>query len=144
MISLEASHLDDLPKVAQQIIAYRPGQKLFCFFGKMGAGKTSLIKAFCAVLGSSDIVNSPTFSIVNEYDRDEGSGIFHFDFYRINRLEEIYDIGFDEYLESGNYCLMEWPEKILELLPLSYVKVLIDVREDETRLIRVGDADEAF
>ena len=144
MITLKAKRLEELPQVAQQIIEYRPEQKIFCLFGKMGAGKTSLIKAICGVLGSEDIVNSPTFSIVNEYDRVEGNGIYHFDFYRIKHIEEVYDIGFDEYLESGNYCFMEWPEKIMELLPASYVKVFIEVKDDETRIFRVGEADEAF
>jgi len=135
MNRLKVSSVNELRNVAKIILEKSGNQRVFCFFGRMGAGKTTLIKAFCEVLGSVDVVNSPTFSIVNEYEREDGSSIFHFDFYRINKQEEVYDIGFDEYLESGDYCLMEWPELIMELLPDSYVKVSIEEEYNENRII---------
>lgn len=92
--------------------------KLFCFKGDLGAGKTALISALCDGLGSADLVNSPTFSIVNEYDCSKGK-IFHFDLYRLKTLEEVMDIGFEEYIYSNNYCFIEWPDLVTEMLPKS-------------------------
>lgn len=131
---------DDLPVVAAKILEEMPAQRIFAFFGEMGAGKTTLIKAFCHLLGSSDVVRSPTFSLVNEYEDDKGESLYHFDFYRIKRVTEAYDMGFEEYIYSGNYCFLEWPERISELLPETYVYVSIEVREDETRRITYSTA----
>jgi tRNA threonylcarbamoyladenosine biosynthesis protein TsaE len=101
----------------------------------MGAGKTTFIKAICEELGVEDTVNSPTFAIVNEYTAGNGDPVYHFDFYRIKKLEEVYDMGYEEYFDSGNICLIEWPELIDELLPDDVVKVNITVNDDDTRTV---------
>ncbi len=126
---------EDLPSAAARILEEMSGQRIFAFYGEMGAGKTTLIKAFCHFLGSSDVVRSPTFSLVNEYENEKGESLYHFDFYRIKRITEVYDMGFEEYIYSGNYCFLEWPELITELLPETYVYVSIEVMEDGTRKI---------
>lgn len=138
MSKIEVLHttLVDLPLTARKIIDHFSGERLFAISGKMGAGKTTLIKAFCEVLGVNDIVNSPTFALVNVYSDSEMNDIYHFDFYRIKKLEEVFDIGYEEYLYSGSYCFMEWPEMIKDLLPDHYVAVDIQVVEDEMREIR--------
>ncbi|MBN2614152.1 MAG: tRNA (adenosine(37)-N6)-threonylcarbamoyltransferase complex ATPase subunit type 1 TsaE [Bacteroidales bacterium] len=129
---------DDLKDIAQTILNRSGDVRIFSLFGKMGAGKTTLIKAFAEVMGSEDTVSSPTFSLVNEYSDAEGDSFFHFDFYRINSLEEVYDMGFEEYLYSGKYCFFEWPEKILELLPKTFVYILIEVNDKGEREIQYG------
>ena len=101
----------------------------------MGAGKTTFTKAICKVLGVPDSVNSPTFTIINEYRTKEGEPVYHFDFYRIDKLEEAYDIGFDEFVDSGRLCLIEWPEKIEKLLPEETLRVYIKVLPDDSREI---------
>ena len=110
---------------ARALIESFPDAKVFAFYGGMGAGKTTFIKAICAVLGVADIVQSPTFSIVNEYKTTAGDSIYHFDFYRIKKTGEVFDIGYEDYLYSGSYCFMEWPELIESLLPDDSVKVRI-------------------
>lgn len=126
--------LSDLPSVAKKILGDLNRERIFAIQGKMGAGKTTLIKAFCDELGVSDIVSSPTFAIVNEYSDTNDESIFHFDFYRIKKVEEVYDIGYEEYLYSNNYCFMEWPEMIVDLLPERYVLISIDVDKEEQRI----------
>lgn len=126
--------LDAMPAAAQQFVEAMQGRRIFAFYGHMGAGKTTFIKALCAALGSTDDVNSPTFAIVNEYDSHEGP-IYHFDFYRIKNQEEVIDLGFDDYLYSGNVCLMEWPELVEELLPEDTVRVEICENADGTRTL---------
>ncbi len=126
---------EDLPLVAAKILEEMPSERIFAFYGNMGTGKTTLIKAFCQTLGSKDVVSSPTFSLVNEYEDNHGDSLYHFDFYRIKQIGEVYDMGFEEYIYSGNYCFLEWPERILELLPETYVYVSIEVGEDEVRKI---------
>jgi tRNA threonylcarbamoyladenosine biosynthesis protein TsaE len=118
--------LNDLPIIAKEIIESYKNDRIFTFFGKMGAGKTTLIKEICNYLKVVDVVCSPTFSIVNEYHTSDNESVFHFDFYRIKNEKEAYDIGYEDYFYSNNYCLIEWPEKISELLPENYVKVLIE------------------
>lgn len=103
----------------------------------MGAGKTTLIKAICALLGSDDVVKSPTFSIVNEYDSPAGT-IYHFDFYRIENLAEVFDMGFEEYIASGNYCFMEWPELIEPLIPEDAAEIRITVTGPQERTIKIA------
>ena len=103
-----------------------PEERFFAFFGKMGVGKTTLIKEICQQLGVTDTVCSPTFAIVNSYSTDQGHPVYHFDFYRLKNLDEAYDIGYEEYFYSGDYCLTEWTEKIEELLPDHYVRVEIE------------------
>jgi tRNA threonylcarbamoyladenosine biosynthesis protein TsaE len=122
--------LDHLPQVAMELMAGFPSSRIFAFYGKMGSGKTTLIQEICKSLGSSDRVTSPTFAIVNEYFSSEGDAIYHFDFYRLKSLDEAYDLGYEDYFFSGNYCLIEWPEKIESLLPGEHIKVTVS--EDES------------
>lgn len=117
--------IEALPKVAQQLLCEFADERFFAFFGKMGVGKTTLIKELCAQLGVEDNVCSPTFAIVNEYNTKDGEAVYHFDFYRMKSELEAYDIGYEEYFYSGNYCFTEWTEKIESLLPDSYVRVEI-------------------
>lgn len=113
----------ELPGIARQLIAAYPKNRVFAFYGELGAGKTTFIKAICRELGVRDMVQSPTFAIISEYKRDFGDPVFHFDFYRINKLEEAFDIGYEEYFYSGYYCFIEWPERVEGLLPDDVVKV---------------------
>ena len=107
---------------------------VFAFYGKMGAGKTTFIKAICEELGVDDVITSPTFAIVNEYTAQDGP-VYHFDFYRIKKIEEVYDMGFEDYFYSGALCLIEWPELIEEVLPEDAVKVTIEEKEDGSRAV---------
>ena len=127
---------DELDAAALQIISFAGSEKTFLFYGDMGAGKTTLIKSLCKHLGTKDNVASPTFSIVNEYKTPDGS-IYHFDFYRLKTQTEALDMGFEEYLYSGNYCFIEWPERIPDLLPLHYISIKITVAENDTRLVNI-------
>ncbi len=131
---LTASSLSDLPQVAQQIINFAGTDRIFLFYGDMGAGKTTLIKELCIALGSQDNITSPTFAIVNEYI-GAGSNIYHFDFYRLKNQSEALDLGSDEYFYSGNYCFIEWPEKIPDILPDKFVRVSIQALGDNSRQI---------
>jgi tRNA threonylcarbamoyladenosine biosynthesis protein TsaE len=115
---------DQLAEVAQAVLKAAGDRRIFTLQGDLGAGKTTLVKAFCACLGTGDVVKSPTFALVNTYDAPGGE-VFHFDFYRINRLEEAYDLGFEEYFDSGNYCFIEWPEMIAPLLPDTAIRIHI-------------------
>lgn len=121
----EVNQLSDLEIVVTEMLGIARQSKIFAFYGAMGAGKTTLIKQFCRRMQVTDEVNSPTFSIVNEYVTTENESIYHFDFYRINKQEEAYDIGYENYFYGGNLCLIEWPEKIEQLLPDNFVKVSI-------------------
>ena len=132
---LNASSLSDLPGIAKQIISHAPDARIFLFYGDMGAGKTTLIKALCGELGSTDVITSPTFSIVNEYAGP--NKIYHFDFYRLKNQSEALDIGCEEYFYSGSYCFIEWPEKIPDLLPDNYVRITIAQQAYNSRKITV-------
>lgn len=112
-------------------------EKVYCFYGKMGAGKTTFIKAICEEMGVQETVNSPTFSIVNEYEAKNGEIIYHFDCYRINKIQEALDLGAEEYLYSGNYCFIEWPENIDAILPDNVVNVGIEEVEDGLRMVTI-------
>jgi len=135
-LTLETRGLSDLPQAAEKILAACPNERFFAIYGGLGAGKTTLVKALVESLGSDDVVNSPTFSIVNDYDSPEGS-IFHFDFYRIKRLEEVYDLGFEEYFDSGQYCFVEWPEMIESLVPEDAVVIRITTTGPAERVIEL-------
>lgn len=113
-------------------------EKIYCFIGEMGSGKTTFIKAICEDLGVIDNINSPTFSIVNEYTTKNDETIFHFDLYRLENLEAALNIGIEEYLQSGNYCFIEWPEIIEDILPDNFVVVEIEETEDGVRMITVN------
>jgi tRNA threonylcarbamoyladenosine biosynthesis protein TsaE len=125
MIRIVCNSEVDLVPAAERLLGAYPDSRVFAFYGRMGAGKTTFIKAICKVLGVSDIVQSPSFAIINEYKTTAGDSIFHFDFYRIKKLEEVFDIGYEDYIYSGSYCFLEWPELIEELLPPDVVKVTI-------------------
>ncbi len=131
-------NLDEIGVVAQQFIQAIGNHKILAFHGSMGAGKTTFIKALCEKLGVKNSINSPTFAIVNEYESaTTGDIIYHFDFYRINRSEEALDFGYDDYVYSGNLCLMEWPENIATLLPDDVIDVTIVEQPDSSRLITI-------
>lgn len=129
--------LEDIKRAASEFVALIGNRRIFAFYGHMGAGKTTFIKAICEELGVTDAVTSPTFAIVNEYASTMGS-IYHFDFYRIKRSSEVLDLGFEDYAYSGNLCLMEWPELIEEFLPEETVDVHIEEIEGGKRRVMVG------
>jgi tRNA threonylcarbamoyladenosine biosynthesis protein TsaE len=135
-MNLLIKSLAELDNAASEILTFDANYRIFLFYGEMGAGKTTLIKSLCKQLGTSDNVTSPTFAIVNEYTGAK-SNIYHFDFYRLKNQSEAMDIGFEEYVYSGNYCFIEWPEKIPDLLPLHYVTVKIQALDANSRSITV-------
>ena len=128
-------NLDDIDRAAAQFLKETAGEYLFAFYGSMGAGKTTFISALCKASGVVDEISSPTFTIVNEYQTESGEQIFHFDFYRIDSIREVVDIGIEEYWYLDGKCYMEWPEKIEEILPEDVLKVSITTMEDGSRLI---------
>lgn len=133
MKKIEIESLSELPKVAEAVLGELRGRSVVLFRGPMGAGKTTLISRMAAALGAEDTVTSPTFALVNQYEGEGGRRIYHFDFYRINNVEEALDLGYEEYFYSGELCLVEWPEKIEPLLPEDAMTVTITVGEDERR-----------
>lgn len=138
MQTIIINNLDSIREAARRFIAQMDDRTVFAFYGSMGAGKTTFIKAVCEELGVEDVINSPTFAIINEYrSSDTGELIYHFDFYRINKLSEAQDIGTEDYFYSGALCFIEWPEKIEELLPGDVVNVRITENEDGSRSVTV-------
>ena len=137
-MNIEIQSLDTIHEAAKKFINQIGDKTVFAFNGKMGAGKTTFIKSICEVMGVQETVNSPTFSIVNEYQAADGRIIYHFDFYRINKIQEAADFGVEEYLYSGNLCFMEWSENIAPLLPDSIVNVDIIELEDGKRKVVMG------
>ena len=132
--------VEALSEVSRYLMSLRDKADVVAFYGPMGAGKTTLIKDLCHRMGVTDEVNSPTFAIVNEYVTGEGESVYHFDFYRIKKLEEAYDIGYENYFYSGNLCLIEWPELIEPLLPERYLRVDIQLgASDDERIIKITD-----
>ncbi len=136
-MTLEFDSIDQLPHVARQLLDAFPQERFFAFFGAMGVGKTTLIKAICVELGVTQNVCSPTFAIINEYSDGAGEPIYHFDFYRIKKLDEAYDIGYEEYFYSGCYCFTEWTEKIEALLPDHHLR--IDISENKGKRILTAE-----
>ncbi|MCC8425022.1 tRNA (adenosine(37)-N6)-threonylcarbamoyltransferase complex ATPase subunit type 1 TsaE [Mucilaginibacter sp. UR6-11] len=134
---LTAKKLSDLSDIASQLIANAGDNRIFLFRGDMGAGKTTFIKSLCEALGVKEPVTSPTFAIVNEY-QGTNARIYHFDFYRLKNQTEALDMGAEEYFYSGNYCFIEWPEKIPDMLPLHYISVSLKVLNDDSREITIG------
>ena len=135
-MEIKINSLGSIHEAAKQFIAAMGDNTVFAFYGKMGAGKTTFIKAVCEELGVTDVINSPTFAIVNEYRSDEtGELIYHFDFYRIKKLDEVYDMGYEDYFYSCALCFIEWPELVEELLPGNAVKVEIEESEDGSRIM---------
>lgn len=134
-MKITISSLDAINEAAKQFVAAMGSNRVFAFYGKMGAGKTTFIKALCTELGVDDVITSPTFAIVNEYTAGDGSPIYHFDFYRIKKLDEVYDMGYEDYFYNDGLCLIEWPELIESLLPEDAVEVHIAEQPDGTRTI---------
>jgi tRNA threonylcarbamoyladenosine biosynthesis protein TsaE len=134
---LTINSIEEIHATAKKFIEEIGNKKIFAFNGKMGAGKTTFIKAICEVMGVKETINSPTFSIVNEYEAADGSIIYHFDCYRINKIQEALDLGAEEYLYSGNLCFIEWSENIAPLLPDSIVNVNIEEIENGKRQIKI-------
>lgn len=124
-----------LTSAAKQILKYSGDNRIFAFYGSMGAGKTTIINSICEVLGALDIINSPTFTLVNEYKTADGESLYHIDFYRIRKQEEVFDFGIEEYLTGESYCFMEWPELVEDILPNGMVRVRITVGENEERIL---------
>jgi tRNA threonylcarbamoyladenosine biosynthesis protein TsaE len=135
MLQTQISNLSALGDAVKLLLKTFPEDRIFAFYGAMGAGKTTLIKALCHELGSADYVTSPTFALINEYTTANGSVIYHFDFYRIKKIEEAFDLGYEDYIYSGNYCFIEWPEMIESLLPDGMVEVRIRETEKGIRLV---------
>jgi tRNA threonylcarbamoyladenosine biosynthesis protein TsaE len=131
-------HKKDLPSAVRMLLDHSGDSRIFAFYGSLGAGKTTIIKAICNLLGASDITSSPSFTLVNEYRTPEGKSLYHIDFYRIRNTEEVFDFGLEEYLYGGSYCFMEWPELIEELLPEGTVRVRINVGKYEKRILEVS------
>ena len=134
-MEIKISKLEEINEAAKLFISTIGKDNVFAFYGKMGAGKTTFIKSICEELGVEDFITSPTFAIVNEYNDGKGSPIYHFDFYRIKKLDEVYDMGYADYFDSGNLCFLEWPELIEDLLPENVVKVTIEETEGSCRRI---------
>lgn len=134
-MEIRINSVDEIAAAAQKFVDAMGDNTIFAFYGKMGVGKTTFIKAVCEVLGVKDIINSPTFAIVNEYEAGNGDPIYHFDFYRIKKESEVLDIGYEDYIYSNCVCFMEWPELIEDILPEDAVKVTITENVDGTRVL---------
>ena len=139
-MNITIKDIDHISEAARQFVNAIGDRRIFAFYGHMGAGKTTFIKAICEALGVEDVITSPTFAIVNEYTPSSlllppSSKIYHFDFYRVKRLEEVYDMGYEDYFYSDSLCFIEWPELIEELLPDDTVRVTINEQPDGSRLV---------
>lgn len=138
-MKITINDINNIRSAAREFVAGMGDGKVFAFYGKMGAGKTTFIKAVCEELGVGDVITSPTFAIVNEYESETQTlTIYHFDFYRIKKIEEVYDMGYEDYFYGGGLCFIEWPELIEELLPEDAVKVTIAEQEDGSRVVESG------
>ena len=143
MISIRIQDIEHIREAAREFINQIGDRRVFAFYGKMGAGKTTFVKAICEELGVEDVITSPTFAIINEYSINVQRStfnvqrIFHFDFYRIKKLEEVYDMGYEDYFYSGALCFIEWPELIEDILPEDAVRVSIEEQADGSRLVTV-------
>lgn len=139
MKTIQLKSIDDIAQAAHEFIAEMGDETVYAFYGEMGAGKTTFINALCKALGvEDDTTNSPSFSIINEYRSDTTAElIYHFDLYRLDSLEEAFDIGVEDYFDSGALCFLEWPERIADILPNDTVKVSIIVNDDNTRTITI-------
>ena len=141
-MEIKIQSLEHIHEAAREFIAAMGDNTVFALYGKMGAGKTTFIKALCQELGVEDVVTSPTFAVINEYRSDiAGELIYHLDFYRIKKLEEVYDMGYEDYFYSGALCFIEWPELVEELLPVNTIKVTIEELEDGSRKLTMENLD---
>jgi tRNA threonylcarbamoyladenosine biosynthesis protein TsaE len=134
-MKLELAKLEDLPQVAEEFLKAITGHKQIAFYGNMGVGKTTFIKEICRQLGVVEVVTSPTFAIINEYHTKDNRNVYHFDFYRINKIEELFDFGYEDYLYSSDYCFIEWPENADTVLPEHILRVNITEMFDGIRVI---------
>lgn len=134
-MQIEINNLQDINEAAQKFIQEMGDNKVFAFYGNMGAGKTTFIKAICDELGVIETVSSPTFAIINEYRDKMSNPIYHFDFYRINKLEEAFDFGYEDYFYSGNLCFIEWPELVESILPDNAVRIAVMVTDQGERIV---------
>ena len=139
-MEIKIENIDHIREAAREFIQHIGDHRVFAFYGKMGAGKTTFVKAICEELGVDDVITSPTFAIVNEYSLTSNpspltSSIYHFDFYRIKKIEEVYDMGYEDYFYSGSLCFIEWPELIEDILPDDAIRVNIAEQEDGSRLV---------
>jgi tRNA threonylcarbamoyladenosine biosynthesis protein TsaE len=137
MLHIRIPDLASIDDAARELIDSLPDKRIFAFYGEMGAGKTTLIKAMCRVLQVTDVTSSPSFGLIYEYRTKRGDSVYHFDFYRIQHLEEAYDIGYEEYLDSGRYCFIEWPENIAAVLPPGTVNVHLHIAGNDERNLEV-------
>lgn len=137
MKTLHPFSINELKNTAADFLQLTQGYKKFAFYGSMGSGKTTLIKAICKELGSTDTVTSPTFSIINEYFSTQNSPIYHLDLYRIDSITELLDIGFEDYLYEDRYIFIEWPEKAESLIPDFFIKVFIEFQNTDNRLVKI-------
>ena len=134
-MEIKIQDIEHIREAAREFINQIGDRRVFAFYGKMGAGKTTFVKAICEELVVEDVITSPTFAIINEYTQPDGEPLYHFDFYRIKKLEEVYDMGYEDYFYSGALCFIEWPELIEEVLPDDAVRVHIEVQPDDSRLV---------
>jgi tRNA threonylcarbamoyladenosine biosynthesis protein TsaE len=132
---IEVKNIDELKKLAHKFCDNIGSDRIFLFYGEMGAGKTTFIKEICKVLGVKSEVTSPTFAILNEYPCESYGFVYHFDFYRIEKITEIFDIGFEEYIESGSLLFIEWPEKLGPLIPNDSRKINISITQNDNRIV---------
>ena len=137
MQKIQIENIKNIDFAAAEFLKKFEGQRVFAFFGEMGAGKTTFIQALCRKLNVIDIVISPTFTIVNEYHIENSNRIYHFDFFRINKIEEVFDFGYEDYFYSGNYCFIEWPELITDILPDNAILVKIAVDKGGARILEI-------
>ena len=134
-MNIKIQDIDHIREAAREFIKHIGQRRVFAFYGKMGAGKTTFVKAICEELGVEDVITSPTFAIINEYGLPDGDSLYHFDFYRIKKLEEVYDMGYEDYFYSGSLCFIEWPELIEDVLPDDAVRVNIEEQADGSRQV---------
>ena len=135
MFKAEIGSLSEINAVAEKFIEAHPVDRLFAFYGKMGSGKTTFIKALCEKLHVIDYVTSPTFALINVYETEQFQEIYHFDFYRIKSMDELFDLGYEEYFFSDKYCFVEWPELIEPLLPANTIRISITETQSGSRII---------
>ena len=136
MFRFEIPSPDSLDDAARSLLDAFPGSRIFAFYGEMGAGKTTIIKALCRALKVNDVTSSPSFGLIHEYGDETGDSVYHFDFYRIESLEEVFDIGYEEYMYSGKYCFLEWPELVEAILPENSVRLSLKIGEGGMRELR--------
>ena len=137
MKRIQIDNKEQLGKIVQIVLEEYKDYRIFAFFGELGSGKTTIIQEICKALNMQDVINSPTFSIVNEYwSNDKKRVVYHFDFYRIKKIEEVFDFGYEEYFYSGNYCFIEWPELVEEIIPPDTIPIYIEVGTDEERVLQ--------